>query len=99
MLWLLRVWPFLIPTVAAFYMFWLGWRKAGDPQGDSATIQYGPPDNLSPAEWFAAGGSARWRDNLIRKGRRSWPRRSAMRLHYQTARHTRGYRIRATSFI
>jgi Predicted membrane protein (DUF2207) len=50
MFWLLSVWPFLIPIAAAFYMFWLGWTKGGDPQRDSATVQYGPPDNLSPAE-------------------------------------------------
>lgn len=50
MLWLLSVWPFLIPIAAAFYMFWLGWTQGGDPQRDSATVQYGPPDNLSPAE-------------------------------------------------
>jgi hypothetical protein len=50
MLGLLTVWPFLIPLAAVFYMFWLGWTKGGDPQRDSATVQYEPPENLSPAE-------------------------------------------------
>ncbi len=48
--WLLTVWPFQIPLAAAFYMFWLGWTRGGDPERDSVTVQYGPPDNLSPAE-------------------------------------------------
>jgi predicted membrane protein DUF2207 len=47
---LLTVWPFMIPIAAAFYMFWLGWTKGGDPEQDSATVQYEPPENLTPAE-------------------------------------------------
>jgi hypothetical protein len=47
---LLTVWPFLIPVVAAFHMFWLGWTRGGDPEQDSATVQYEPPENLTPAE-------------------------------------------------
>ena len=47
---LVIVWPILIPLVAAFYMFWLGWTRGGDPEQDSATVQYEPPDNLTPAE-------------------------------------------------
>ena len=47
---LLIVWPFLIPLVAAFYMFYLCWTRGGDPQQDAATVQYEPPENLTPAE-------------------------------------------------
>jgi hypothetical protein len=47
---LLIVWPFLIPIGAAFYMFYLAWTRGGDPEQDSATVQYEPPENLSPAE-------------------------------------------------
>jgi Predicted membrane protein (DUF2207) C-terminal domain len=47
---LLIVWPFLIPIGAAFYMFYLAWTRGGDPEEDSATVQYEPPENLSPAE-------------------------------------------------
>ena len=43
-------WPFLIPIVAAFYMVYLCWTKGGDPEQDSATVQYDPPENLTPAE-------------------------------------------------
>jgi hypothetical protein len=47
---LLVVWPFLIPVVAALYMFCLAWTRGGDPEEDSAAVQYDPPENLSPAE-------------------------------------------------
>ena len=50
MLFFLVVWPFLIPVVAALYMSWLAWTKGGDPEEDSATVQYEPPENLTPAE-------------------------------------------------
>ncbi len=46
----LIVWPFLIPIGAAFYMFYLCWTRGGDPEQDSTTVQYEPPDNLTPAE-------------------------------------------------
>jgi hypothetical protein len=49
-LFLQSAWPFLIPVVAAFYMFYLAWTRGGDPEEDSATVQYEPPENLSPAE-------------------------------------------------
>jgi len=49
-LFLLIVWPFLIPVAAAFYMFWLGWTRGGDPEEDSTIVQYDPPENLTPAE-------------------------------------------------
>jgi hypothetical protein len=47
---LLTVWPFAIPIAVAFYMFWLGWTRGGDPEQDAATLQYEPPENLTPAE-------------------------------------------------
>jgi Predicted membrane protein (DUF2207) len=47
---LLVVWPLLIPVAAAVYMFSLAWRRGGDPEEDSATVQYDPPENLTPAE-------------------------------------------------
>jgi hypothetical protein len=47
---LLVVWPFLIPVAAALYMFSLAWTRGGDPEEDSATVQYDPPENLTPAE-------------------------------------------------
>jgi Predicted membrane protein (DUF2207) C-terminal domain len=49
-LFLLVAWPFLIPIVAAFYMFHLGVTKGGDPEEDPAIVQYEPPENLTPAE-------------------------------------------------
>jgi hypothetical protein len=49
-LFLQSAWPFLIPIVVAFYMFWLAWTRGGDPREDSATVQYEPPENFSPAE-------------------------------------------------
>jgi Predicted membrane protein (DUF2207) len=49
-LFLLGAWPFLIPIVVAFYMFWLAWTRGGDPEQDSATVQYEPPENFTPAE-------------------------------------------------
>jgi hypothetical protein len=55
---LLIVWPFLIPIVAAFYMFYVCWTRGGDPQEDSATVQYEPPENLTPAECGALLGNA-----------------------------------------
>jgi hypothetical protein len=47
---LLFAWPFLIPIVAALCMTYLCWTRGGDPEQDSATVQYEPPENLTPAE-------------------------------------------------
>jgi hypothetical protein len=47
---LLVVWPLLVPVAAALYMFSLAWTRGGDPEEDSAAVQYDPPENLSPAE-------------------------------------------------
>src|ERR1700719_3425889 len=32
------------------YMFWLFWTRARDSEPDSISVQYGPPDNLTPGE-------------------------------------------------
>jgi hypothetical protein len=50
MILLLSVWPFLIPVCVAFYMFWLCWKRGGDPGRDSTIVQYEPPEKFSPAE-------------------------------------------------
>jgi len=38
------------PLGVAVYMFWLAWTTGGDPRQDSTTVQYEPPDHLTPAE-------------------------------------------------
>ncbi|MGH9716849.1 MAG: DUF2207 domain-containing protein [Candidatus Acidiferrales bacterium] len=43
-------WPFFIPIVVFFLMLWLWWTRGRDPERDSITVQYDPPDKLSPAE-------------------------------------------------
>ena len=37
------------PIGVAIYMFWLAWTRAG-PQQDSISVQYEPPNNLTPGE-------------------------------------------------
>ncbi|MGH9688306.1 MAG: DUF2207 domain-containing protein [Candidatus Acidiferrales bacterium] len=43
-------WPFAIPIIVFFVMLWLWWTRGRDPERDSITVQYDPPDKLSPAE-------------------------------------------------
>ena len=44
-------WPLLLfPAVTFLLMFWLWWTRGRDPERDSITVQYDPPDNLTPAE-------------------------------------------------
>jgi Predicted membrane protein (DUF2207) len=38
------------PIGVAIYMFWLAWTRGGDPEQDSISVQYEPPNNLTPAE-------------------------------------------------
>ena len=38
------------PIGVAVYMFWLAWTRGGDPQQDAITVQYEPPDALTPGE-------------------------------------------------
>jgi len=42
--------PFLIPIGAACYLIWVRLSRGSDPKRDSATIQYDPPEKLTPAE-------------------------------------------------
>ena len=43
-------WPFFVPIGAAFVMFWLWWTLGRDPERDTITVQYEPPDKLTPGE-------------------------------------------------
>jgi len=43
-------WPFFIPIIVFFVMLWLWWTRGRDPERDSITVQYDPPDQLSPGE-------------------------------------------------
>jgi len=38
------------PVGVVVYMFWLAWTRGGDPQQDAISVQYEPPNNLTPAE-------------------------------------------------
>lgn len=41
---------FTVPIFVIFRMFWLYWTRGRDPERDSASVQYEPPDNLTPGE-------------------------------------------------
>lgn len=43
-------WPLFLPIIVFFVMLWLWWTRGRDPERDSITVQYQPPDNLTPAE-------------------------------------------------
>jgi uncharacterized membrane protein YgcG len=44
-------WPLLVfPILTFFVMFWLWWTRGRDPERDAITVQYDPPDKLTPAE-------------------------------------------------
>jgi hypothetical protein len=43
-------WPLFIPVIVLFVMCWLWWTRGRDPERDVITVQYEPPDNLSPGE-------------------------------------------------
>jgi uncharacterized membrane protein YgcG len=43
-------WPIFIPVGVFILMFYWWWTKGRDPERDAITVQYDPPDNLSPAE-------------------------------------------------
>jgi hypothetical protein len=43
-------WPFAIPIFVLFLMIWLWWTRGRDPERDAITVQYDPPDKLSPGE-------------------------------------------------
>ncbi len=43
-------WPFAIPILVLFVMIWLWWTRGRDPERDVITVEYDPPDKLSPGE-------------------------------------------------
>jgi uncharacterized membrane protein len=43
-------WPLFIPISAFFIMLWLWWTRGRDPEQDAVTVQYEPPDKLTPGE-------------------------------------------------
>jgi hypothetical protein len=43
-------WPFFLPIAVFFGMFQLWWTRGRDPERDAVTVQYEPPDKLTPAE-------------------------------------------------
>ena len=42
--------PLLMPVFVFFGMFWWWWTHGRDPQRNAITVQYDPPDQLSPGE-------------------------------------------------
>ena len=43
-------WPIFIPVGVLILMFYWWWTSGRDPERDAITVQYEPPDNLTPAE-------------------------------------------------
>lgn len=43
-------WPLFIPVIVFAAMFYLWWTRGRDPEHGSVTVQYDPPDKLSPGE-------------------------------------------------
>jgi uncharacterized membrane protein YgcG len=43
-------WPFVIPIITLFVMFWLWYLKGRDPRRKSIAVQYDPPDGMTPGE-------------------------------------------------
>jgi Predicted membrane protein (DUF2207) C-terminal domain/Predicted membrane protein (DUF2207) N-terminal domain len=43
-------WPFFLPILAGLAMLWLWWTRGRDPERDAVTVQYDPPDKLTPGE-------------------------------------------------
>ncbi|MGA8673781.1 MAG: DUF2207 domain-containing protein [Candidatus Acidiferrales bacterium] len=43
-------WPIFIPVAVFILMFYWWWTSGRDPERDTITAQYEPPDNLTPAE-------------------------------------------------
>ena len=42
--------PFAIPLLALIGMIWVWWTRGRDPEAGSITVQYEPPDQLTPGE-------------------------------------------------
>lgn len=49
-LWLQSNWPVFLPLIALCVMAWLWWTRGRDPERDVVTVQYDPPDKLTPGE-------------------------------------------------
>ena len=43
-------WPFFIPIGIFVVMLWLWWTRGRDPEHDAVTVEYDPPDKLTPGE-------------------------------------------------
>ena len=43
-------WPFFIPIGVFLAMFYLWWTRGRDPERGAVTVQYEPPDKLTPGE-------------------------------------------------
>jgi len=43
-------WPLFLSIGAFFIMLWLWWTRGRDPERDAITVQYEPPDKLTPGE-------------------------------------------------
>jgi uncharacterized membrane protein len=50
MLFLRSNWPLFMPIGTFFVMLWLWWTRGRDPEQDAITVQYEPPDKLTPGE-------------------------------------------------
>ena len=44
---------FAIPLLVALWMFWLCWTRGRDPETSAISVQYDPPDDLTPGECAA----------------------------------------------
>jgi uncharacterized membrane protein len=42
--------PLFIPVIAFFVMLWLWWTRGRDPARNAISVQYEPPDKLTPGE-------------------------------------------------
>jgi hypothetical protein len=42
--------PLFIPVIAFFVMLWLWWTRGRDPARNAISVQYDPPDKLTPGE-------------------------------------------------
>jgi uncharacterized membrane protein len=43
-------WPFVVPVIAFFAMFWFWYMKGRDPRRNAIAVQYEPPDGMTPGE-------------------------------------------------
>jgi len=43
-------WPFVVPIITLFVMFWFWYMKGRDPRRNAIAVQYEPPDGMTPGE-------------------------------------------------